>query len=281
MIIYKTTNTVNGKIYIGKDSKNDPNYYGSGTILQSAILKYGKDKFIKETLEICSDSNVDSKEKYWIKYFSSTERGIGYNIATGGTGGDTISNHPRRDEIAKNQSIRLTGKDSQRTTKGPLSEETKQKISDSVSGEKNGMYGKCHSQETREKISKANKGKIKPPMSNETRQKISNANEGKTHSNETKLKIGIANAGKNNGFYGKTHTPAVKKMLSENAKKPKSEEHKKNLSKANKGKYNGSQNKKFIANNSTYTSLGDCFRKTGEPMHIIRKKLKNGEYNYI
>ena len=41
MIIYKTTNLVNGKIYIGQDSNNNPNYYGSGTLLHKAIKKYG------------------------------------------------------------------------------------------------------------------------------------------------------------------------------------------------------------------------------------------------
>ena len=41
MIIYKTTNLINGKFYIGKDSKNDPNYLGSGKILKKAFKKYG------------------------------------------------------------------------------------------------------------------------------------------------------------------------------------------------------------------------------------------------
>ena len=33
MIIYKTINLLNGKVYVGKDEKNNPNYYGSGKIL--------------------------------------------------------------------------------------------------------------------------------------------------------------------------------------------------------------------------------------------------------
>jgi len=51
MIIYKTTNTINGKIYIGKDVKNDPNYIGSGLYIKNAIKKYGKEHFKKETIE--------------------------------------------------------------------------------------------------------------------------------------------------------------------------------------------------------------------------------------
>jgi hypothetical protein len=34
MIIYKTTNLVNGKYYVGKDEKNNPEYLGSGKILE-------------------------------------------------------------------------------------------------------------------------------------------------------------------------------------------------------------------------------------------------------
>jgi hypothetical protein len=54
MIIYKTTNLINGKIYIGKDSKNNSKYLGSGLLLKRAILKYGKENFKKEILEECS-----------------------------------------------------------------------------------------------------------------------------------------------------------------------------------------------------------------------------------
>lgn len=37
MVIYKTTNLINGKVYIGKDSNDDPKYLGSGKILKLAI----------------------------------------------------------------------------------------------------------------------------------------------------------------------------------------------------------------------------------------------------
>jgi hypothetical protein len=67
MIIYKTTNLINGKIYVGQDSKNNPKYLGSGIVLNHAIKKYGKDNFKKEILEHCIDKNdMDIKEKYWI-----------------------------------------------------------------------------------------------------------------------------------------------------------------------------------------------------------------------
>ena len=63
MIIYKTTNTVNNKIYIGKDSYNNPKYIGSGKLLWKAINKYGKKAFIKEIIERCS-TQTELNEKY-------------------------------------------------------------------------------------------------------------------------------------------------------------------------------------------------------------------------
>ena len=50
MVIYEIKNLINGKKYIGKDSKNNPNYLGSGKYLKLAIKKYGKHNFIKEIL---------------------------------------------------------------------------------------------------------------------------------------------------------------------------------------------------------------------------------------
>jgi hypothetical protein len=106
MYIYLTRNLINNKIYIGLSAKrkeDNPNYFGSGSLIRAAISKYGKDNFIKEILE----DNVETlellqeKEIYWIKYYRSTSRDVGYNIAVGGTGGDTLSNHPDLENIKK------------------------------------------------------------------------------------------------------------------------------------------------------------------------------------
>lgn len=92
MIIYKTTNLINGKIYIGKNKHNNSKYLGSGRRLIKAIQKYGRDFFLKEIVEYCvSNEYMSEREKYWIDYFDSTNRLIGYNLTKGGEGGDTFT----------------------------------------------------------------------------------------------------------------------------------------------------------------------------------------------
>lgn len=100
MQIYKITNLINEKIYIGKDTLSNPNYFGSGTLIKKSILKYGIENFSKEVLEECDNNDVlCEKEKFWIKYYNSTNLEIGYNISEGGDGGDTFTNNPKLPEI--------------------------------------------------------------------------------------------------------------------------------------------------------------------------------------
>lgn len=87
MIIYKTTNLVNGKIYVGLDTHNNPNYLGSGVVLRHSINKYGASAFSKEVIDEVADMDeLNKKEIYWIETLNSTDRSIGYNIAKGGNG---------------------------------------------------------------------------------------------------------------------------------------------------------------------------------------------------
>tara|TARA_Y100001938_G_scaffold133516_1_gene192982 strand:+ start:109 stop:258 length:150 start_codon:yes stop_codon:yes gene_type:complete len=48
VVVYKITNNINERVYIGKDINDNPNYLGSGILIKKAIRKYGKDNFIKE-----------------------------------------------------------------------------------------------------------------------------------------------------------------------------------------------------------------------------------------
>ncbi len=92
MYIYKTTNLLNSKIYVGKRiyrKKDDIWYLGSGVYLNRAIKKHGRENFVKEIIEWCSDKKeLCNKEIYWIKYFNSTNLKIGYNLSLGGDGGN-------------------------------------------------------------------------------------------------------------------------------------------------------------------------------------------------
>lgn len=91
--IYKITNNINGKIYIGKtmrsikqrwkehlanikkeECKNRPLY--------RAINKYGVENFSIEKIEECSDIILSDREKYWIEYYNSFKNG--YNATQGG-----------------------------------------------------------------------------------------------------------------------------------------------------------------------------------------------------
>ena len=88
--IYKTTNLINGKIYIGQ-KKSDTflanQYLGSGVRLRSAIKHHGKENFTVELLEECtSKEQLDSREIYYIDKYNSRDLTIGYNLAKGGDG---------------------------------------------------------------------------------------------------------------------------------------------------------------------------------------------------
>jgi hypothetical protein len=87
MVIYKTTNLINGKIYVGKSKDNNPKYLGSGKIIREAISKYGKDNFEKEILEYCETPyELNTKEREWILKLNTQDNNIGYNITAGGDG---------------------------------------------------------------------------------------------------------------------------------------------------------------------------------------------------
>jgi group I intron endonuclease len=90
MFVYKTTNCVNGKIYIGQSTfspEEKPNYLGSGSSLKRDIKAIGKENFIREILEDgITDTNIlNEREIYWISHFNSMDPNIGYNILKGGS----------------------------------------------------------------------------------------------------------------------------------------------------------------------------------------------------
>jgi hypothetical protein len=77
-VIYKITNLLNGKIYIGKELKYNIQYYGSGILIRKAIIKYGQENFRKDIIEECQVDQLNEREKYWIEFLNSRAP-VGYN----------------------------------------------------------------------------------------------------------------------------------------------------------------------------------------------------------
>ena len=169
--IYKITNTMNGKCYIGQSVNIEKRweYYKYGTKDNTPILyairKHGLNNFKFEVVEECSIESINTRERYWIDRINSLSPN-GYNLSTGGR--KTTWTYRPSAETLKKRSIALTGK--KRT------EETKRKMSESQKGRK-------VSPEIVEKIRQANLGK-KPwnkgtPMSDNAKKKLSESKTGK------------------------------------------------------------------------------------------------------
>lgn len=208
--IYKTTNLINNKIYVGQHKSEifEPKkYIGSGTLLIKAIKKYDFKNFKCELLEECSSSEqLDEREIYWIAKLHPD-----YNLEEGGTGG---SRKGRK-----------------------FSEIGKKHMSDARKGSGNNMYGKHHSEETRRKISETKRGK---KLSEDVREHISEGHKGqiswikgKHHTEETKQKLRLINLGRPSPSKGLKWSEEQRKRLSEIRKgkkiKPHSLEHREKI----------------------------------------------------
>lgn len=207
--VYKHTNNLNNKVYIGitiqKPYKRWLNGkgYTNNDYFNKSINKYGWDNFSHEILyEHLTKEEAEQKEIELIAQYRSNQREFGYNIQNGGM------------------------------HKGKFSEISKKKMSESHIGitawnkglhigigQENNFYGKKHSEETKKKISNANKGRKKTPEQIEKvrnscketwRKKIEN---GYTMSEETRKKISDANKGRVSTFKGHHHTEEAKNKL--------------------------------------------------------------------
>ena len=131
--IYKHTNKINGKVYIGQTIvkpeyrwSNGKGYLGSAkspskTHFSNAIKKYGWLNFEHEIICECENSKLDELERYYIKKYNSNDSNFGYNSDSGGS---LLKRH---------------------------NAETIKKLSELNKGEKNGFYGRHHTEESKEK----------------------------------------------------------------------------------------------------------------------------------
>ena len=192
--IYRITNKINGKTYVGQHKYKDlnDNYMGSGKLIRRAQKKYGMENFEKEILysRIQYKETADDMEKFAI----AKERALGkaeYNIADGGQGGalrkgKTPWNKGKCHSEETKRKISETNKGKSAWNKGKhLSEEQKKHLSEINTGSNNPNYGRHykHSEETRQKISDVMKGKSAhnkgKPMSDEAKRKLSEVHKGK------------------------------------------------------------------------------------------------------
>lgn len=167
-LIYKTTNSLNNKIYIGSHRTDniEDDYLGSGTLLMKAIKKYGKENFIKEILHVFDNADEMVKmERELVNEEFISQRNT-YNMEIGGSGGKIWTKELRAKMSASKKGSTPWNKGKKI---GPLSEEHKQKMSEMFSGENNPMYGKpayykmteSEKEQWTSNISKGNKGKVR------------------------------------------------------------------------------------------------------------------------
>ena len=95
--VYKTTNKINGKTYIGKhktENSDNDSYMGSGKLIKRAFKKYGKENFKKEILFFLDNyQDMNDKEKEVIAEEDAVADPNSYNLKDGGEGGfDHINN---------------------------------------------------------------------------------------------------------------------------------------------------------------------------------------------
>ena len=197
--VYVHTNKINGKKYVGQTCQKPEKRWNSGKGYQDnlyfwrAIQKYGWDGFEHEVVASnLTKEEADNFERLLIKKLDSTNPNKGYNLQDGGS-------HGQPSELSR-ENIRKAAQ------KRNENEEWHRKQSEShiglQAGEKNGMYGKKHSKEARQKQREASLGKH---PSEETKDKMKkshlgekNAMFGKNHSEETRQKLSEISKGINN-----------------------------------------------------------------------------------
>lgn len=135
-LIYKITNLINGKIYIGKHStyRLDDGYMGTGVLISKAIKSYGKENFKKEIVYFAKSSDEALEFEELIVDETFIKRQDVYNLQPGGMGAPS------------GELNSFFGK--------KHTEEHRKFFSERQLGEKNHWFGKKHSEETKNKMRK-------------------------------------------------------------------------------------------------------------------------------
>ena len=192
IFIYEIVNQTNNKRYIGKakdfNRRKNRHLYELRhnrhhcLHLQRAWNKYGESNFIFNIIHSgLSEEEASKKEEELINLNYDNI----YNISKRSDGGDLISYHPNREKIVKRMSTSLR----KRYEEHP---EIRDEYSKKFSGEGNPMYGKHHSDESKEKMSKT---RLENPQeySEERRKSISKIRT-ETYKNHPEIKEKISNS---------------------------------------------------------------------------------------
>jgi group I intron endonuclease len=178
MLIYKVTNKINGKAYIGqtiKSLKKRKSQHISKALnkektfyFHNTIRKHGPKNFSWEIIhdDIDTIEDLNKLEIYYIGYYDTYNNGYNLTLGGGGQVGFVLSEETKR-KIRKGNKGKIVSEETKRKMseahKGRKpSEETKRKISEIKKGKNHPMYGKHFSEERNRKISEAVKGKNNP-----------------------------------------------------------------------------------------------------------------------
>lgn len=186
-LIYKITNIINGKHYIGQHVTDDPfdTYFGSGRLMLKALKKYDLSCFTKEILfDFDNFEDMNNKEKELVPLSACYPNDpMSYNLREGGFNGQ--HSQESLDKLSKSQSQRL----SNLTCDQRL--QWLKKLSIASSGKNNAMYGDFEHTKGFRAENKRRKGKKFEEIF------------GKNKAQEIKLKISKSTTAENNGCYGK------------------------------------------------------------------------------
>jgi group I intron endonuclease len=207
--VYLITNTVNGKVYVGKAANPKTRWYshthnarrGGTATLQKAIRKYGAGAFTMEILATCaSDSEALARERVEIATRKTRLYHIGYNSTDGGEGpsGAVVSDETRR---------RMSEAGKRRPGRIPTAEE-RARISATLTGRKNGPLTEEHKAKLRAK-------RLGMKFSADVRAKMSAGI--LTKGRSEKQRANSVRFGK--AWLGKKRSAETRRKMSENAKK--------------------------------------------------------------
>jgi len=158
--IYKITNLINNKIYVGSTSdfiyrKYSHKNKNNNTVISRAILKYGWNNFSFEILEYCDSELLAERENYYFNLLQPFIENNGYNILRTATSNGWLG-HKHTEESKKKMSesrMGLVPWNKGKTGLQKMSEDERTLRSKKYKGVGNPFYGKTHTEETKKQMS--------------------------------------------------------------------------------------------------------------------------------